>query len=223
MTPTSPQLMTQNWNRLITEVGVNTSVVAAVKYGSAIDAATLIRAGAQIIGENRVQDAEHRYQELAQMELPPYTTHLIGTLQTNKVKKAMGLFSCIQSLDRLSLMEAIQKEACQQSIMVSGMIQINSGNEVNKSGFLIDETIKNNGKLFAFPNIQIIGIMIVAPFFSNAEESRPYFKKANALFQELRYHYPQLVQLSMGMSHDYSIAIQEGATMIRIGSVLYGQ
>ncbi len=199
------------------------SILAATKYGTAEEAAGLIQAGATLIGENRISDAESRLQELATMALPPFSAHFIGTLQRNKVKRALTLFSCIQSMDRDALFTEVQKECHAQGRTIDVMIQINTGGEAAKSGYSIPEVLAKHPHLFTFPNIKIIGIMAVTPFFPNPEEVRPLFKSAHRLFSDLQALYPALIHLSMGMSQDYRVAIQEGATMIRIGSVLYGR
>jgi pyridoxal phosphate enzyme (YggS family) len=199
------------------------SILAATKYGTAEEAAGLIQAGATLIGENRISDAESRLQELATMALPPFSAHFIGTLQRNKVKRALTLFSCIQSMDRDALFTEVQNECHAQGRTIDVMIQINTGGEAAKSGYSITEVLAKHPHLFTFPNIKIIGIMAVTPFFPNSEEVRPLFKSAHRLFSDLQALYPALIHLSMGMSQDYRVAIQEGATMIRIGSVLYGR
>jgi len=199
------------------------TILAATKYGDAEDAATLIRCGATLIGENRISDAEPRLSILRNMALPRFEAHFIGTLQRNKIRRALDLFSCIQSMDRDPLFDAIQSECARQNRTINAMIQINTGNEAAKSGYTISKVTERHRELFAFPNIKIIGIMAVTPFFSNPEEVRPLFKSVSHLFTDLQSLYPNLLHLSMGMSHDYGIAIQEGATMIRIGSALYGR
>lgn len=219
----------QRWKKLNSEVaqypsksGQPITIVAATKYGDAEAAAGLILAGATIIGENRISDAENRLNQLSKFTLPPFSAHLIGSLQRNKIKRALTLFSCIQSMDRDSLFNDIQKECYAQNKCVDAMIQINTGSEDSKSGYSIAEVYSRHPQLFAFPNIKIIGIMAVTPFSEEPEEVRPLFKSAYRLFSELQPMYPNLVHLSMGMSKGYPVAIQEGATMIRIGSVLYG-
>jgi pyridoxal phosphate enzyme (YggS family) len=199
----------------------NVSILAATKYGSATQAAALIRAGASLIGENKIVDAEHKLAQLKQMDLPPFEAHLIGSLQRNKLRRAIQLFSCIQSLDRDSLLHALQTECHSQNRVIDGMLQINTANEPNKSGYTIDEITARHTELFAFPNIRIIGIMAVTPFSSDPEKTRPFFKQAHCLFSDLQVQYPALHHLSMGMSNDYRIAIQEGSTMVRLGSILY--
>lgn len=218
------------WDALTAEVHRYTqdksrpiSILAATKYGTAEDAAGLILAGATLIGENRISDAEHRLHELAALPLPSFAAHFIGTLQRNKVKRALTLFSCIQSMDRDALFTEVQNECHAQGRSIDVMLQINTGDEPSKSGYSIPDVRIRHPHLFAFPNIKIIGIMAVTPFSPNSEEVRPFFKSAHSLFCELQPLYPELIHLSMGMSQDYQVAIQEGATIIRIGSVLYGR
>lgn len=213
----------QNVQQIAVPLGKSIEIVPAVKYGTAQEAAGLIQAGAKIIGENRVVDAEKRHVELSEMQLPPFETHFIGQLQRNKVKKALRLFSCIQSMDRNELFDEIQGECLKTGQKIEAMIQINTGDEAAKSGYTTEYIRQHHAPLFSFSNIQIVGIMAVTPYFQDPEEVRPLFHSAFRLFSELQPRYPNLVHLSMGMSNDYRVAIQEGTTTIRVGSVLYGR
>lgn len=215
------------WNQVSTQIqaaaslyGQPVSIVAVTKYGPAEFAKHLILSGAKIIGENRISDAESKLEILNALALPPFEAHLIGSLQRNKVKRALKLFSCIQSLDRDSLLHEIQNECEKSEQIICGMLQVNTAEEPNKSGYSLNDLHSRHTELFSFPNIKIIGIMAVTPFFSDPEKARPLFKKAHHLFNSLTSYYPSLSHLSMGMSNDFAVAIQEGSTMVRIGSAL---
>ncbi len=200
----------------------NIEVLPAVKYGNAEIAAAFIQAGAQAIGENRVQDAIERKAELTQIGTPRYQTHLIGTLQRNKAKKAIQTVDCIQSIDRFTILNHLNTLGQQDNQTITGMIQINLGNEPNKSGFTVPEVRAELPTLCAFPNVQIVGIMVVAPHIDLCPDLRIRFREVRQLFDEACRDFPLIQTLSMGMSHDYQLAIDYGSTMIRVGSILYG-
>ena len=143
--------------------------------------------------------------------------HFIGHLQTNKAREAVRFFSWIQSVDSLRLLNAIEKEATKQQKKMSLLLEINLGNEESKSGLdatQIEELISTKLEWSG-----ILGLMAIPPFFEDPEKARPYFQDLRKLAEP----YPQLTEFSMGMSHDYVVAIQEGATMVRIGTALFGE
>jgi pyridoxal phosphate enzyme (YggS family) len=170
-------------------------------------------AGMRFFGENRIQEGVTKIQSLpADIEW-----HFIGHLQTNKAREAVRFFSWIQSVDSLRLLNAIEKEAAKQQKKMSLLLEINLGNEDSKSGIdpaQIQELISTKLEWS-----RILGLMAIPPFFEDPETVRPYFQTLKQLAQP----YPQLTELSMGMSHDYVVAIQEGATMVRIGTALFGE
>ncbi|NDC82619.1 YggS family pyridoxal phosphate-dependent enzyme [bacterium] len=198
-------------------------ILAATKYGSADDTHRLIESGVDLIGENYVQSAEQKVAILHARGLHNFDTHLIGPLQSNKIKKAVSLFSCIQSIDRLSIIQELDTYGSKHQLVVNGMIQINTANEAQKSGFTFDEIMQCHRKLFAFSNIKIIGIMAVTPFSDTAEDVRPLFRTTFQLFSKLQQRYDSLQTLSMGMSGDFHVAIEEGSHQVRLGSVLFGR
>lgn len=171
-----------------------------------------LEAGHHLFGENRVQEAEKKWLQLRAL-YPKSKVHLIGPLQTNKVRNALGLFDCIQSLDRPSLAYCLCHEMKRTAITVPLMIQVKLGNEPKKSGVLPEEAdnfIKYCKEDLKLP---IIGVMAIPPL---AQNPMPFFKQLN----EIANHH-NLTLKSMGMSADYKAALQAGSTMVRIGSALF--
>jgi len=179
-----------------------------------------IRAGATIIGENRVQEYEDKRDDIL-----PCETHLTGHLQTNKVKKAVHLFDVIQSIDSLKLIRNIDRSARDIDKVQRVYLQVNIGNEPQKYGFRPDELKNAITEIRSLRNVRVEGLMCIPPFVP-PEQTRAYFRKMKALFDEMKQENRDNIDirtLSMGMSSDYRIAIEEGATMVRVGSAIFGK
>jgi hypothetical protein len=179
-----------------------------------------IRAGATIIGENRVQEYEDKREDILPCEI-----HLIGHLQTNKVKKAVHLFDVIQSIDSLKLIRDIDRRARDIGKVQRVYLQVNIGNEPQKYGFGPDEIKNAITEIRSLRNVRVEGLMCIPPFVP-PEKTRSYFRKMKALFDEMKQENRDNIEirtLSMGMSSDYRIAIEEGATMVRVGSAIFGK
>ncbi|HYR82816.1 MAG TPA: YggS family pyridoxal phosphate-dependent enzyme [Terriglobia bacterium] len=171
-----------------------------------------VEGGVSNIGENRLQEALSKREGLQNL---PVTWHFIGHLQTNKAKKVLENFDWIQSLDRPELAEKLNQWA---SRPVPVMIEVKLHEEPNKSG-VGEPGLAEFVKEFArFDRLQLRGLMVIPPFFENPEEARPYFRKLRSFGDRFG-----LAELSMGMSHDFEVAIEEGATMVRIGTALFGE
>ena len=178
----------------------------------AIEAA--FNAGIRNFGENRVQEAQPKIEQLASLR-PSLIWHMVGHLQTNKAKTAMDIFDIIHSVDSLRLAETLSQHS-QSKLPV--LIEVNVSGEATKSGFLLpeaDEAVKRIGRL---PNIEVEGLMTIAPWGSDAEEVRPIFRRLRQLGDALG-----LRHLSMGMTDDFEVAIEEGATLVRIGRAIFGE
>ena len=189
------------------------------------------RAGLRVFGENRVQEALGKSQELAHLSDPAPEWHLIGPLQSNKVRAALDLFRTIHSIDRPKIAEAIDREATAQGLRVDGFLEVNVGGEESKHGFPPEgfaEAVRPLARFAASPGptgLHIVGLMAVPPFVENPEASRRWFVRLRELGAEIAAGpewagFPGL--LSMGMSHDYEVAIEEGATHVRVGTALFG-
>ncbi len=173
-----------------------------------------ISAGQKDFGENKVQEALEKWPDLKK-EHPALILHLIGPLQKNKVRKAIGLFDVIQTLDRPSLAEAIARIKEEENKNPQLYIQVNIGSEAQKSGILPHELHDFYGYCKGELKLSISGLMAIPPYEGDV---RPYFKQMYRLKEQLALPY-----LSMGMSHDYMAAINEGATHIRVGSFIFGE
>lgn len=177
--------------------------------------------GLVVLGENRVQEARNKI-ELVKSSVE---WHLIGHLQRNKVKMAIGMFTMIQSMDSLALAGEIQKRAEQAKQVVDVLVQVNIGREKTKYGIEPDDTESFIEKAALFPNLKIRGLMAIAPFKENTEEVRPYFRRLRSIFENIKQKSINNVNmdyLSMGMSNDFEVAIEEGANMVRIGTGFFG-
>jgi len=175
--------------------------------------------GVKDIGENRVQDALIKYKAIGYRA----TWHLIGHLQTNKVRDAVGVSSLIHSVDSLRLVEVIDKEAKKIGKIQDILVQVNTSGEASKFGIRPEETIDIFRRIKSYPNISISGLMTIAPEVKDPEEARPYFRKLRELRDELQNYQLSTMnyQLSMGMTNDFEVAIEEGATIVRVGRAIF--
>ena len=208
----------ENVKMILKELG-RTKLVSVTKTIDPERINESIKAGATIIGENRVQEFEDKCAEIL-----PCERHLIGNLQTNKVKKAVHLFDVIQSVDSLKLIQDIDRKAEAIDKVQKVFLQVNIGNEPQKFGFGSDEIGQVITQIHSLKNVHVKGLMCIPPFVS-PEQTRSYFKKMKALFDEMKQvdqDNIDIQELSMGMSNDYRVAIEEGATMVRVGSAIFG-
>lgn len=177
-----------------------------------------VDAGATDIGENRVQEAAEKFPALERN----VTRHLIGHLQTNKVKSAVKLFDVIQSLDSVHLATALDKAAASLNKIQDVLIQVNAAREPQKSGVLLEDFDTLINFVDAAKNLRLRGLMMIAPNFPDVEQCRPLFRQMRTLFDELKPARTDFDLLSMGMSNDYKIAVAEGANVVRVGTAILG-
>ena len=180
-----------------------------------------IEAGVSFIGENRVQEFLSKYEQYN-----PVNMHFIGHLQTNKVKDIIDKVSLIHSVDSYRLAEEISRQAVKRNIIVNILLEINIGDEQSKSGFEYDEAVAAVEKIAKLGGIKIKGLMAIPPICASPDENRPYFAKMKKLFIDIgskKIDNSSMDILSMGMSDDYQVAIEEGATMVRLGTALFGR
>lgn len=198
-------------------------IVAVTKYIGVEETQELVRAGQVDLGENRLQVA---LPKLTAFEADPDVHprwHYIGSLQTNKVKDVIGRFQLIHSLDRLDLAKEIQKRASKLGIIVPCLVQVNISGEESKSGFSPEEVPDALGQLREMSAVEVRGYMTMAPIAEDPESTRPVFRKLRELRDELLQQGiapSSATELSMGMSGDFELAVEEGATLVRIGSIL---
>lgn len=197
-------------------------LVAVTKTVSAERIREALSAGIRHLGENRVQELVAKYEELG----PVANWHLIGHLQTNKVKYIVDKVVLVHSLDRWSLAEELQKRAAAAGRVIPVLVQVNVAGEETKFGLHRDEVIPFLDRLMALANLKVQGLMTIAPLVDDPEEARPVFRSLYRLAREIdNLHYPRVEMryLSMGMTNDYEVAVEEGANMVRIGSGIFGQ
>lgn len=178
--------------------------------------------GLKEIGENKVQEIEEKYDALKD----DFDFHMIGSLQKNKINKLLGKIKMIHSLDSLSLIEALDKRLANNNMELDGLLQVNISKEESKSGFYKDEVEKVLEKMHEYKNLHIVGFMTMAPFTEDEAVVRNTFRGLYELKEKLaakNFDNVDLKYLSMGMTHDYKIAIQEGSNILRIGSKIFGE
>ncbi len=180
-------------------------------------------AGIRYFGENRVQEGMKKIDQLKD-KLPEAHWHLIGGLQTNKAKYAVRYFEMIHSLDRKELADEIDKRAKKIGKVQDVLIEVNVGEEESKYGVKPDQLEELFKYSLEKENLNILGLMCIPPYFEDKEKSRPYFRKLREMKNILEEKYKvKLPHLSMGMSHDFDVAIEEGATIVRIGTAIFGE
>jgi pyridoxal phosphate enzyme (YggS family) len=221
-------MIRDNLLRLKGELPAGVTLVAVTKGRTAAQIREAVAAGATDIGENRVQEALEKYPDLrlAANALRPIKLHMIGHLQSNKVKDAVKLFDLIHSVDSIKLAQAIDKEAGKINKAQDILIEVKVSPEEAKYGFAPEEVEPAWESLRGFKNLSVKGLMCVAPIVGDPEEARPYFKKLkrlyDSLFLRLKACGSQPI-LSMGMSDDFRIAVEEGANMVRIGRAIFDE
>jgi pyridoxal phosphate enzyme (YggS family) len=196
-------------------------LLAASKSQSVEAIRAAIAAGVTLIGENYVQEAADKKRLISDA----VEWHMIGHLQRNKVKVAVELFDVIESLDNLALARELGKEGAKRGKTIRALVEVNLGGEESKSGIAKDQVSSLLAELGKLSHLRIEGLMTVPPFRENLEDMRRYFRELRELrdrLNELRLPNIQLKELSMGMTHDYTVAIEEGATIVRIGTALFG-
>ena len=201
------------------------TLMAVTKTVTAARIREAYHAGMRLFGENRVQEFAHKAADLR--TLPDFHCHMVGHLQSNKASDAVELFDAIDSIDSLRLARRVSAAAQQLGKTVPVLIEMNIGAEATKSGFMpdsseLEELLRSAPAL----TIQVRGLMAIPPYSDNPEESRPYFRRMAQVFSNLAGQHLEGIQLdvlSMGMSHDFEVAIEEGATCIRVGTAIFGE
>lgn len=184
--------------------------------------AAALRAGVDIVGENYVQEAKRKLETMGRS----CEWHLIGRLQTNKAKYAVRLFDMIHSVDRLELAAEIDRRASAAGVVVKLLIEVNVAGEKTKSGVPIADAVGLIREIAPLPNLSIRGLMTMPPWFDDPEKARPYFRAVRELRDRIRSEgipNVRMEELSMGMTVDYAIAVEEGATIVRIGRGIFGE
>lgn len=207
----------------INAINKDALLVAVSKTFSIDDIEEAINAGIKVFGESKIQEAEEK-QKVLKEKYKDLSWFMIGHLQTNKVNKAVSIFNMIQSVDSLKLAEKINSACMREGKAMQCLLEIKVSPEDTKFGISPDEAFAVYNSIKDMPGIKPAGIMAMAPYSDNAEDSRIYFKRAKRVFDEIKNGATdEFKWLSMGMSHDFETALQEGANMVRVGTSLFGK
>jgi PLP dependent protein len=197
------------------------TIVAVSKTFSAAAIRSAFEAGLRHFGENRVQERESKAPEVSDLAA---TWHLVGHLQSNKARRAAHLFSRVDSVDSVALAQKLQSAAAEEQKKLPVLIEVHLSEEAAKSGVSESDLPALGEAIVKMPQLDLLGLMTVPPYFDDSERARPYFKRLRGVRDGLsRALGKSLPVLSMGMSHDFEIAIEEGATEIRIGTAIFGE
>ena len=195
-------------------------LVAITKTHPAEKVREAIDAGQTLFGESRVQEARAKIPELPSNA----RWHFVGHLQKNKIRHALPLFEMIHSVDSLALAQDINRIANEEGLHPRVLLEVNVAGEGSKFGFSPDQLHDQMEELLALPRLSILGLMTIPPFAEEAEESRKYFVQLRELRDRLQTEFQvDLAQLSMGMTQDFPVAIEEGATLVRVGTAIFGE
>jgi len=211
-----------NISEILSDLPEGVEVVAAAKARTPEEVLEAVQSGVKIIGENYVQEAEKAYEMVGDK----VKWHFIGHLQKNKVKKAVDIFDMIETVDSVEITKEIDKRCEQIGKVMSVLVEVNSGQEKQKSGVSPGDAAQLIKEVSGFKNIKVVGLMTMGPRFGNPEDSRPYFIKTREIFDKVkRLCLPnvEMKYLSMGMTNSYKIAVEEGANIVRIGTKLFGE
>ncbi len=210
-----------NVKALLHELGDNVLLLLAVKGRSVEEVKEAISAGAKLFGENYLQEGEEKIKAIGHT----VEWHFIGSIQKKKIKKIVELFDVIESVDSFETAAMIDRAALQFGKKMPVLIEVNSGREPQKSGAMLEDVEIIANQINTLPNVLLFGLMTMGPNVKNPEDLRKYFRETHELFAALKkkgmFHTDKPI-LSMGMSDSYKIAIEEGANLVRIGTLVFG-
>lgn len=208
--------------KIVQELPPGVMLEGAAKTRTPEEILAAIEAGLRIIGENYVQEAERAFEVIGHRA----EWHMIGHLQTNKVKKAVRIFDMIETVDSIRLAAEIGKACEKIGKVMPVLIEVNSGEESQKTGVMPQEVPSLVREMSRLSNIRVMGLLTMGPFAGDPEDSRPYFRKTREIFEEvkaLEIPHVEMKFLSMGMTHSYRVALEEGANLVRIGTGIFGE
>jgi pyridoxal phosphate enzyme (YggS family) len=214
-------MIKENVRRLLDELPPDVELVAAAKTRTADKILEAIDAGVKIIGQNYVQEALEAYRTIGRKA----RWHFIGHLQKNKVKKALEVFDMIETVDSYGLAEELNKRSLAKGKLMPILIEINSGREPQKFGVFPEDTEDLIQQIAELEGIKIRGLMTMGPMYGDPEEARSYFQETKKTFEHIKgMNIPNVEMkfLSMGMTNSFRVAIEEGANIIRIGTLIFG-
>ena len=215
-------MIRDNVKRILAELPEGVQLVGAAKTRTAEEVLEAIEAGLTILGHNYVQEAERLFDVVSQ----PVKWHMIGHLQSKKAKKAAAIFDMIETVDSMKLAKAIDKACKGLTKTMPILVEINSGEEAQKAGVMPENAVPLLQEISTLAHVKVRGLMTMGPFSGDPEDARPYFRKTQKLFDEIRslnLAKVDMAVLSMGMSNSYDVAIEEGANLVRIGTKIFGE
>ena len=225
-------MIRENYERIIEEIEKacqrvgrrpeEVRLLAATKTRTPEEIREAYSVGIRLFGENRVQEAREKIPQLKDLEGAEW--HMIGHLQTNKVKYAVELFNCIETLDRKELVDELLKRMERKGVeSMKLLVEVKLSPEESKHGCPPERVEELLEYTLQFPRLKVLGFMTVPPYFENPEEVRPFFRELRRIRDRMeRVFGKEFPELSMGMSHDFPVAVEEGATIVRIGTALFG-
>ncbi|MGV8025727.1 MAG: YggS family pyridoxal phosphate-dependent enzyme [Anaerolineaceae bacterium] len=212
-------MITENIQKILKSISADVTILAAAKTRSVEMVREAYQTGLIHFGHNYVQEAA--------VMIPTMTEeiqwHMIGHLQRNKTKQALALFNMIDSVDSQRLADELEKQAGQLERILPIMIEINIGEEEAKAGIDPDQALQLADYIGNLPHVQLVGVMTMGPLSGDPENSRAYFKQTRRIFEQIKSAHQGVHYLSMGMSNDYRVAIEEGASMVRLGTAIFGE
>jgi pyridoxal phosphate enzyme (YggS family) len=214
-------MIKDNVAAILRQLPPGVELVAAAKTRTAAEILEAVEAGVKIVGENYVQEAADVFPAIGRRA----RWHFIGHLQTNKVKRAVEIFDLVETVDSVALGREIDKRSAAAGKTMDILIEVNSGREPQKAGVLPEEAEPLVRALAGLPNVRVLGLMTMGPFEGDPEDSRPCFKKTKKVWDELKalaIAGAEMRHLSMGMTNSWRVAVEEGATMVRVGTAIFG-
>lgn len=215
-------MIKENVRKILESLPQGVRLVAAVKTRTPEEVLEAIQGGITIIGHNYVQEAEAAFPTIGHQ----VRWHMIGHLQSKKAKKAIGIFDMIETVDSFKLASTIDKACQAMGKSMPILVEINSGEEVQKAGVMPQNAMSLIREIAVLENVRVMGLMTMGPFSGDPEDARPYFLKTREIFEDIRKaNLPgvEMKYLSMGMSNSYRVALEEGANMVRIGTKIFGE
>ncbi len=204
--------------------GSEIALVAVSKMQPFEAIAAAYAVGQRDFGENRVEELWPKVEEAERQGFVDIRWHLIGTIQSRKSADAIGPFVLIHSVDRIKLANRLNRDAEAKGKVMDVLLEVNTSGEESKHGFTPEELLAVAGELGSYPAIRMRGLMTLAPFTENPEEARPVFRRLRELRDRIQQEHPGMSwpELSMGMTNDFEVAVEEGATLVRVGSAIFG-
>ena len=225
----SKEVIDKNYNQILEDIKryspypEKVKILFVSKYYDIEEHRKIIEMGYNYFGENRAQVYRDKLKEFSGEKYKNIVWDFIGRLQKNKIKYIINNVNLIHSIDSYELLEDINKKAIENGRTVNGLIQINVSKEESKTGIYVEDFEKDSKKYFLMDNVKIIGFMTMAPLGASEEEISKYFSKMLDLKRKYAEKYDYLTELSMGMSGDYTVALEEGANLVRVGTGIFGK